>query len=166
MKLAVIDANIFIDLIKLQMLALLFRMEIEIHTTQEIVDQLRDEQQEQLKEFIEATHLKIYLLSEEELEEVINLEAPRSLELADKSVTWLSLQLKAIVLSGDGPLRRFCESKKLEVRGIIWLFDSFIEKKLILHALAIDKMNQLLGFNGRLPKEECMKRIREWKKVY
>jgi hypothetical protein len=40
MKIAVTDANIFIDLIKLQMLALLFRLGLEIITTQEIVDRL------------------------------------------------------------------------------------------------------------------------------
>lgn len=165
MKLAVIDANIFIDLIKLQMLALLFRIAIEIYTTQEIVDQLNDSQDEILKEFIESGHLKVYLLTEEELEEVVNFSAPRSLELADKSVAWLSIHINAMVLSGDGPLRKFCESKKLEVRGIIWLFDTFLEKQLIIHAHAADKMKQLLLINSRLPREECERRMKEWLKT-
>jgi hypothetical protein len=52
MKLAVTDANIFIDLIKLQMLALLFNIDMEIHTTGEIVDQLNDQQLVHLTEFI------------------------------------------------------------------------------------------------------------------
>ena len=92
-------------------------------------------------------NLTVHLLSEEELEEVVGLPAPRSLELADKSVTWLALKLRAIVISGDGPLRKFCEEKKLEVRGIVWLFEVFLDKKLMDHPLAAEKMNQLLGFN-------------------
>jgi hypothetical protein len=165
MKLAVIDANIFIDLIKLQMLVLLFRIGIEIYTTQEIIDQLNESQFEILKEFIDLAQLNVYLLSEAELEEVVNFSAPRSLELADKSVAWLSIHIEAMVLSGDGPLRKFCESKNLEVRGIIWLFDTFLEKQLIVQSHAVDKMNQLLLINSRMPKEECEKRIRAWLKT-
>jgi hypothetical protein len=55
MKLAVTNANIFIDLIKLQMLVLLFS--IEIHTTKEIVDQLNDDQLVHLTKFINSRHL-------------------------------------------------------------------------------------------------------------
>jgi hypothetical protein len=165
MKLAVIDANIFIDLIKLQMLSLLFSIDIEIFTTREIIDQLKDSQLEILKEFIDQGHLNVYLLTEEELEEVVNFSAPLSLDLADKSVAWLSIHIDAMVLSGDGPLRKFCESKKLEVRGIIWLFDTFLNKQLIIHAHAIEKMKQLLLINSRLPREECEKRIKEWLKT-
>jgi hypothetical protein len=44
MKLAVVDANIFIDLIKLQMPGMLFCIELEIFTTQEIIDQLNTSQ--------------------------------------------------------------------------------------------------------------------------
>jgi hypothetical protein len=162
MKLAVVDANIFIDLIKLQMLALLFQVRLEIHTTQEIIDQLNNVQFLLLNEFIEVGQLKVHLLTETELAEVADLVAPRALELADKTVVWLSLQINAIVISGDGPLRRFCETKKLEVRGILWLFEQFIDKKLLTQNLAAEKMLHLIQFNGRLPREECERRIRAW----
>jgi hypothetical protein len=165
MKLAVIDANIFIDLIKLQMLSLLFSIDIEIYTTREIIAQLNDSQFEIIKEFTESGRLNVHSLTEEELEEVVTFSAPRSLEFADKTVAWLSIHIEAMVLSGDGPLRKFCESKNLVVRGIIWLFDTFLEKQLIVHAHAADKMNQLLLINSRLPKVECEKRIKEWLKT-
>ena len=162
MKLAVVDANIFIDLIKLQMMALLFQIELEIYTSQEIIDQLKTVQFLILNEFIELGQLKVHLLTEIELIEVADLVAPRALELADKTVVWLSLQINAIVISGDNPLRRFCETKKLEVRGIPWLFERFIDKKLITQNLSAEKMLHLIQFNGRLPREECERRIRVW----
>jgi|SRR5882724_1448914 len=163
MKLAVTDANIFIDLIKLQMLALLFSIDMEIHTTKEIVDQLNDNQLGNLTEFIVSHHLHVHYLSEVQLQEVIELAAPRALELADKSVAWLSMQLTATILTGDGPLRRFCQTKNLEVRGIIWLFDVIVERGLVSPATAAEKMDYLLRFNNRLPKEECFNRIQKWK---
>lgn len=163
MKLAVTDANIFIDLIKLQMLALLFRIDMEIHTTKEIVDQLNDHQLVSLTQFIESQHLQLHYLSATQLQEVIALAAPRSLDLADKSVAWLSLRLAAMVLTGDGPLRKYCQAKQLEVKGIIWLFDKFVEKGLVKPLLAAEKMESLIQFNNRLPKEECSHRIQLWK---
>jgi hypothetical protein len=163
MKLAVTDANIFIDLIKLQMLALLFNIDMEIHTTKEIVDQLNDAQLVHLTEFIDSQYLQVHYLSALQLQEVIELAAPRALELADKSVAWLSLQLTATVLTGDGPLRKFCQTKHLEVRGIIWLFDAIVEKGLVSPLSAAEKMESLLGFNSRLPKDECSRRIQQWR---
>jgi len=166
MKLAVTDANIFIDLIKLQMLALLFTIGMEIHTTQEIVDQLNDDQLVDLIKFIDCHYLHVHFLSALQLEEVVDLKAPRALEFADKSVVWLSLHLRAAVLTGDGPLRRFCQSKHLEVRGIIWLFDIMVEKGLVNPQFAAAKMESLLGFNNRLPKEECFRRIHHWRTIF
>jgi hypothetical protein len=162
MKLAVTDANIFIDLIKLQMLALLFGLDMEIHTTKEIVDQLNDDQFVHLTKFIGSQHLQVHYLSAAQLQEVIELTAPRALELADKSVAWLSLQLAAMVLTGDGPLRKYCQTKHLEVRGIIWLFDVIVEKGLLSPHSAAEKMESLLRFNNRLPKDECSNRIHQW----
>ncbi len=164
MKLAVTDANIFIDLFKLQMLPLLFQIKMEIYTTQEIIDQLSEDQIIAINEFIISNTLIVCKLSEEELEEVVNLEAPRALEIADKSVAWLSIKLEALVLSGDGPLRKFCQTKNLEVRGIIWLFDSFLETNLISLESAREKMTALLSINSRLPKELCEERIKSWSK--
>jgi len=163
MKLAVTDANIFIDLIKLQMLALLFNIDMEIHTTKEIVDQLNDDQLLHLTKFIDSQDLRVHYLSALQLKEVIDLAAPRALELADKSVAWLSLQLAATVLTGDGPLRKFCQTMHLEVRGIIWLFDAIVEKGLVNPLSAAEKMESLLGFNSRLPKDECSHRIQQWR---
>ena len=46
MKVAVTDACIFIDLLELDITSLFFRLNLEIHTTVEVVDELFSEQQE------------------------------------------------------------------------------------------------------------------------
>lgn len=163
MKLAVTDANIFIDLIKLQILPLLFRIGMEIHTSKEIIDQLIDQQASEVNIFINKGQLNVHLFSAEEFQKILDFEAPRALEIADKSVAWLAIKMSATVLSGDAPLRKFCESKKLEVKGIIWLFDEFLQKELINTAHAIEKMEYLLRFNGRLPKHTCEQRLQAWR---
>jgi hypothetical protein len=163
MKLAVTDANIFIDLILLEILDYLFALGIEIFTTQEVVDQLSKDQHVELSPFIESNRLKVYCLDSVELKEVLNMEAPRSLEFADRSVAWLSLHLGAMVLTGDSVLRKFCISNKLEVRGIIWFFDQLVSLKIMDSKMAAAKMEALVVINPRLPKDEILSRIKIWK---
>lgn len=162
MKVAVTDANIFIDLIKLQLLGYLFSIDIEVYTTREVVDQLNTGQYEKVDSFIQAKVLKVYNFSSEELSEIVDMKAPKALEFPDKTVVYLATKISADVLTGDGPLRKFCISNQLTVRGIIWLFDKFLKADLISHNVAIEKMNHLLSFNDRLPKDECMNRLKQW----
>lgn len=164
MKLAVTDANIFIDLVKLGLTPFLFNINAEIYTTQEIIDQLNNTQAHQVKVFIDAGVLNVHLFSADEIQSILSLNAPRALEFEDKTVAFLAQKMNAAVLSGDGPLRKYCASLHLNVKGIIWLFDAFIEKALIDYETAIEKMNLLMSFNDRLPKAECLKRIEEWEK--
>lgn len=162
MKSAIIDVNVFLDLIKLQMPGWLFEIEFQIYTTQEIIDLLNENQSEFLTEFIESGKLIVYRLSEKELEEVIALTASKALELADKSIAWLSIHLKGILISGNILLERICKSNELEVKDMIWFFDLLIEKQLIKHRHAAQKVHQLLKVNPRIPREEYEKRIKEW----
>lgn len=162
MKLAVTDANIFIDLIKLQLLGYLFSIDIEIYTTIEIIDQLNSSQEEKVIPFIQAKNLFVCNFTGDELTAISEMECPRALEFADKTVYYLAEKLKAEVLTGDGPLRKFCTANELTVHGIIWLFDVFLSKGLITYRTAIEKMNVLLSFNGRLPKDDCMIRLSQW----
>jgi hypothetical protein len=154
MKLTVIDANIFIDLIRIQMLPWLFKLGFEVFTTQEIIDRLNENHFLLLKEFIGSKQLIVHQLSEKEFEEAVNLTAARSMELADKCVLWLSIHLKAIAVSGAGPLRQFCESRQLEVRDMIWFFKLLIEKELLTYDFVVQKMEQLLKLNGRIAMQE------------
>lgn len=162
MKIAVTDANIFIDLIKLQWLGYLFSIELEVHTTREIIDELNDSQLERVTAFIQSKQLNVYSFSSEELEAISNMEAPSSLTIEDKSVVFLAKKEMAGVLSGDNPLKKFCLKHDLEVRGIIWLFDKFLEFDLITYEIAINQMNFLLSFNNRLPELECHVRLKDW----
>ena len=163
MKIAITDANIFIDLIKLQWLGYLFCINIEIYTTLEVINELIDAQLERVHVFIKSSQLNIYSFSSSELEQIMEMGAPASLTIQDKSVVFLAKNIHAGVLSGDNPLRKFCAKQDLEVKGIIWLFDQFLELQLVNCEDAIRKLNELLSFNNRLPVHDCNERLRLWK---
>ncbi|HEX5153617.1 MAG TPA: hypothetical protein VFW07_19345 [Parafilimonas sp.] len=163
MKLTVTDANIFIDLIKLQMLGFLFSIKVEVYTTHEVAEQLNNNQYEKISSFIQAQLLTVVDFTDAQIEEIAALQVSRALEFADKTVIYLAAKLNAAVLSGDGPLRKACQKQLLTVHGILWLFQQFLEHDLISHSTAITKLNHLQSFNNRLPKEECLKKLAEWK---
>jgi hypothetical protein len=163
MKIAVTDANIFIDLIKLQWLGYLFSIDIEIYTSREIIDELNDSQLERITAFVQSRQLAVHSFSSEELEEIHTMKAPSSLTVEDKSVVYLAKKVDSGVLSGDNPLKKYCLTNGLEVRGIIWLFDKFLEFNLVTYEMAIKQMNFLLSFNNRLPESDCQARLKEWR---
>jgi hypothetical protein len=163
MKIAVTDANIFIDLIKLRWLGYLFSIGLEIYSSREVIDELNDNQLEQLNGFIQSQQIKVYSFSAEELISIHAITAPASLTVEDKSILFLARKLEATVLTGDNPLRKFCLKNELDVKGIIWLFDRFLELEVVGYEVAINQMNNLLSFNDRLPVADCEQRLKMWK---
>lgn len=163
MKIAITDANIFIDLIKLRWLGYLFSIGLEIYSSREVIDELNENQLEQLNSFIQAQHVKVYTFSAEELMAISVIVAPASLTTQDKSILYLAKKLEASVLTGDNPLRKFCLKNELDVKGIIWLFDRFVELELVDCETAIAQMIFLLSFNPRLPSIDCEQRLKHWK---
>ncbi|MCB0517310.1 MAG: hypothetical protein H6577_27005 [Lewinellaceae bacterium] len=163
MRLAVTDANIFIDLIKLDLVAHLFVIELEIFTTAEVLEELNDHQTEVLNGFHREGLLSIHVLTNDQHKAVGALKIHVGLSYTDRTVIVLAKVLGAIVVTGDGAMRRFCGAQKLEVRGILWLFDCFLQFQCISHAIAVEKMEGLMRINNRLPVEECLERLKKWR---
>ncbi len=163
LKIAVTDANIFIDLIILELIAQLFQLDLQIHTTREVFDQLNTNQKQILQHFYHSKQLHVYNFDVQEIAEIQVLDCPKGLEPADRTVFYYAHKLNTIAISGDNKLRKFCESKGLKVYGIIWLFDQLVELNLIDKTVAVVKLEKLLGYNDRLPTEEIMKRLKKWR---
>lgn len=162
-RLAVTDANIFIDLIILGLIGNLFELDIEIHTTREVFDQLTTKQRDTLVTYHANGSLVIYDFSAEEIAEIYNLSFPAGLEPADRSVFYYAKRLACMVISGDNKLRKYCHSNGLEVHGLIWFFDEVVARELISKATALTKLEKLMSYNDRLPGDELSKRLKEWK---
>jgi hypothetical protein len=162
MKIAITDANIFIDLIKLQMLHFLFAIELEITTTLEVFEELHDPQKQELHQFIDNGQLTLHIFSIEEWDEIKTLAKTRGLTMEDLTIAYLAKKMQAVVLSGDNPLRKYCTQQQLEVRGMLWLLDTFLQFKHLTRLQAKEKLIFLLSYNDRLPANECTQRLQQW----
>lgn len=167
LKLAVTDANIFIDLFDVGLLELFFNSALELHTTVPVFYELHAEQQAVLETFQTAGKLTVHNLMQEDLLNIHAMNYPKSLSGADKSVLYVANQLNACVLSSDKTVRYCAKNKHIEYHGMIWLFDYFVETNALLTTEAKEKLSALVTANffyrnSRELVDEVDKRLQKW----
>ena len=74
MKVVVNDANILIDLIKLDLLNQFFALECQFYSTDLILDELYDEQKKQLDIFIESERMKVLGFEAEDISRIVEIQ--------------------------------------------------------------------------------------------
>lgn len=168
MKIIVNDANNLIDLVELKILPEFFALEFEFHTTQIILYELVD-QRDVFEPFIRDKKLIIDLLAENDLDQISKMRISKpSLSIQDYSAFILTQKMNALLITSDNKLRRFAESRKVEVHGHLWVFDNLIDQGIISAKFATQKLTELCEFiNPKLglPKSECQGRITRWSRL-
>jgi predicted nucleic acid-binding protein len=161
------DANILIDLIKLNLVEAFFNIAWEFHSTNLIIEnELYDEQKEQLQPYIENGKLIIQELDVDDMLSIMNIQIQKP-QLSDKDCSALhcAQKLKAALVTSDNALRKFAKTKKVEVHGHLWVFDALLQHNCITPTLATAKLTELNTINSKLnlPEKECKARIEIWK---
>lgn len=167
LKIAVTDANIFIDLFDVGLMDSFFNLDLEIHTTEAVFYELYSEQQTVLKSFQFAGKLTVHNLVEQDFMDIYNENYPKSLSEADKSVLHVANRLHTCILSSDKTVRNYAKNKHIEYHGMIWLFDYFVETNSLSTAEARDKLSALVSANflyrnNHKLVDEIEKRIEIW----
>lgn len=167
LKIAVTDANIFIDLFDVGLMDSFFNLDLEIHTTEAVFYELYSEQQVVLKSFQFAGKLTVHNLVEQDFMDIYNENYPKSLSEADKSVLHVANRLQACILSSDKTVRNYAKNKHIEYHGMIWLFDYFVETNSLSTTEARDKLSALVSANflyrnNHKLVDEIEKRIEIW----
>ncbi len=147
MKLAVTDACIFIDIYELELTSQFFSLEIEIHTSLDVFNELHPHQKELLKAYQSIGKFTTHILTEEDRLTIYKYNYPKSLSDNDKTVLHLAEKIEAMVLSSDKAVRNCAKRKSIEYHGMLWIFDKLIEAKLIDPITASDKLKKLIHSN-------------------
>lgn len=150
---------------ELELLSLLFELELAIHTTQEVYLECDEEQQKQLNIFIENKQLLIHILTEEQIKDLATLSFSRRLSFSDQTILWLAHKEKNMVLTGDNLIRKWCVKNELKVHGILWVLEQFTVHDLLTTIKAIAKLELLMDINLWLPVEACRALIQKWKEI-
>lgn len=159
------DTNIFIDLVKLNLLGDFFMLPWEVHTTDFVINELTDpDQKAAVSAFIERNRLTVGKLSAEEVSDVVDKSNNTGgrVSITDFSVCLYAKKNEYTLLTGDRNLRKVAAAEGIPVHGILYLFDEFVSYKILPPKLAIEIISKLKGINTWLPYDEVDVRINKW----
>lgn len=130
---------------------MLFQIGAQICTTDFVMGELtQHDERERMENFVDAGLLRV--TSFEDVEPILLMPTKRNgLKIADRSALFIALKEKAILLSGDGDLRKEAQEKGVEVHGAIWLFEIFVEQMLIAPTDAYEVLVAMLSVGRRIP---------------
>lgn len=164
-KASINDANIFIDMNHIGALDLMFSISLEIHTTDFVLNELKENTlKEKLSEYEESGRLAVKRFSPDELVRLSRFypETQNRLSLADRSVWYYAEESRAMLITGDKALRSKAEQKGITVHGILYLWKLLVDEGLLDKESASRKLEHLCSLNKRLPICECNKMIDSW----
>lgn len=85
-----------------------------------------------------------------------------SLSTSDVEAFILARDLGAVLLTGDGRLRKMALNHDIQVHGVLWLLDELIRFKILDKKHASETLLSMMSRNPRLPKLECQNRLLRW----
>lgn len=167
MKVVVTDACIFIDILELGISSNFFELDLEIHTTYEVWDELYKDQKEILNAYRSVDRLTIHILEPNDFAEISNAQFPNALSTPDQTVLHIARKLDAILLSSDGKVRKYAQITKIKTHGIFWIFDELVKYEVLTKDQANNLLKKLFKSNlmyknNRKLRQEANKRLKEW----
>lgn len=156
------DANILIDLYEVEFLCPFFKLGLENHSTDLVLNEI----EQPIHEYVKSGLIRQHMLTPENLEQIFALQwvSANGVSLPDCSVLWLTRELgsETRLLTGDGKLRQVAENGKIKVHGLLWILDQLVTKKIVSVEAMSDKLEKLVAGGSRLPTNECQKRLSRW----
>ena len=166
MKIVVNDANILIDLCKLDMLEAFFRLQYDFHVVDDVWEELNSQHQILLRPYIQAKRL-VVVEDTVEITDILQIKQQRNqLSIPDCTSLLYAKEQKSILLTSDKNLRTTADQHKVEVHGHLWVFDNLVDDKILIKSVASAKLHTLITEVNRklgLPKAEYEARIRDWR---
>lgn len=168
MKLAITDACIFIDLHLLELVVPFFELDIEVHTSLDVFNELNDEQKHLLSAYLSMSKLTVHIMQHEERIAIHQTGYPRALSEMDCTVLHLAAKLDAVVLSSDKAVRNYAKRNSIEYHGMLWILDELIKQGRIEASTAASKLKQLMTSNyiyqnNAVLVKEMNKRLNIWR---
>lgn len=156
------DTCILIDLYDTGLLELYSAQQIEIHTTDLVVSELKtDTIKNAVTKLIRDGLLLIESIPANEMAGVLELRSG-GLSITDCSVWYIARKNKWTLLTGDKNLRTKAENDGICVHGILYVMDQVLLAKCMDPSSAHEKLQFLSENNNRLPVKEVKKRLHDW----
>lgn len=162
MRIAIADANVFIDLFELNCINILFSLKYEFVITLEVFNELNPRQQKVLSQWLGSGQLRIVEVQLKDYPKINLIIDSNKLSFTDKTALFISKKDKLLLLTGDKIVRASAENLGLKTYSMVWIFDSAVENKIISQSDARLTLKQLMQINSWISIDECNERITKW----
>lgn len=161
MKIVITDVSVFFDLYHLQVLPEFFALDLEIHTTNFVYNEIiHSGQKNEFALFERSKKLHIIKITASEEDEIRAMQLLRSnRSFPDRTVLWKAMQLNCTLLTSDNKLRKEAIGQGLVVHGSIWVIRQIVENEIISKTRGIELFEQMKLVNTRLPHDEIDRQI-------
>ena len=166
MTIAVCDANIFIDLLQSGLLSKFLNLEYENYAPPDVIEEVHEADRNFLVDAVNSN--RITVPSIEDLTPIVELKQRHpSLSFQDCACLFLAKDLSAMILTGERPLRNITiYTYGLEVHGTLFILDELVKSVQLTPHQARDKLAKLIITGTYLPKTDCQKRLRAWRRKF
>lgn len=164
-KIAVKDANVFIDMEYMDIFDLWFQLEYETITSDLVVRELEDGRHFQALAYIESSQIYASSLP---LDVVVETQERHvGISATDAAVLHIAVQHNALLLTGDRRLRNAAKIEVVECHGSIWVLDQLVRNGKLKGLSAAQKLISLTKLKGKrkrfLPMKSVTEHINRWR---
>ena len=156
----VTDTNIWIDLRDGYVIAEVFDLPYRFSCPDLAKDELKDPDWKALQKY----GLRFSTLSSALMLELMTLKVEYpGLSVTDIGAFILARKEAAILLTGDGKLRKVADERGLAVHGTLWLLDEMYRLEVLDARRAANALDEMLKSGSRFPDDECQSRFSRWR---
>ncbi|MBM4286879.1 MAG: DUF3368 domain-containing protein [Deltaproteobacteria bacterium] len=158
-RLCIVDASVLIDLEKADLVQEFLQLRCRWATPEAVVYEVG----ESLGSALTTGGLAVIDMTADEVQDVLRLrERYNRVSISDLFCLVLARNRKAVLITGDQPLRKAAEAEGVRVRGTLWMLDEMVTSRIIPGFKAAEALSRMIAGGGRFPPEECRKRLKKW----
>ncbi len=161
-----IDANLIRDMLSVCSLKALLSMECGFCTTDGVLRELKKIVAPEIFDRIRNFNkLNIVGLDESSTDEVLSFydSVSNKLTYTEAEFIFYAKENDCVILSSDRNFLNIAKQHVPKVYNLLQVFERMVGKKILDYSQAVECLEDILGTNHCLPKEECANVLKKWK---
>lgn len=161
-----IDANLIRDMLSVCSLKALLSMECGFCTTDGVLRELKKIVAPEIFDRIRNFNkLNIVGLDEASTDEVLSFydSVSNKLTYTEAEFIFYAKENDCVILSSDRNFLNIAKQHVPKVYNLLQVFERMVRKKILDDSQAVECLEDILGTNHCLPKEECANVLKKWK---
>ena len=164
MKKVILDANVCIDLLKVDLFEPFLRMKWEKHITDMVFTEIKEPNVQQMIDAVDENRLNLVSLEGKEQHKLYEIRGNHpALSIPDCSCYYFAKDNSLTILTGEKPLTNIAKEENIKVHGTLYVLLEMVNANVITESKAHRKLTDLIKKNPRLPTGECNKLLKRWK---